>query len=166
MGRETSTNRYTTLPTPKCGELPLDTPHRGIYGKRKCGASTICNALRWELIRERNLKPEDAIHKAIADHLRHRGAPGLVFWHTPNDGKRSYKTASRLKKMGMRSGVSDICALHLGKFYALELKAENGRPTVEQLKFLSDVNEAGGFGCMSYGLDRALAVLESWGLLR
>lgn len=109
---------------------------------------------------------EDSIHKAVADHLRLRGVIGLLWWHTPNDGKRSYKTASRLKKMGMLRGVADICALHNGIFYALELKAENGRPTVEQLKFLSDVTEAGGYSCISYGLDRALKVLESWGLIR
>lgn len=112
------------------------------------------------------MTPEDSIHKAVADHLRIRGASGLVWWHSPNDGKRSFKSASRLKTMGMRRGVSDICALHAGKFYALELKAEDGRPTVEQLKFLSDVNEAGGYSCLCYGLDRAVAVLESWGLIK
>lgn len=90
----------------------------------------------------------------------------MLWWHSPNDGKRSFASAARLKKMGMRRGVSDICALHNGKFYALELKAENGRPTVEQLKFLSDVGEAGGYSCICYGLDRALATLESWGLLK
>lgn len=112
------------------------------------------------------MTPEDSIHRAVADHLRHRGARGLLWWHSPNDGKRSYAAANRLRKMGMKRGVSDICALHKGKFYALELKSEDGRPTVEQLTFLADVEAAGGYSCICYGLDRAINVLESWGLLK
>jgi hypothetical protein len=40
-------------------------------------------------------RPEQEIHKAVAAHLRQRGVPGLVWWHTPNGamlgGKRSRK---------------------------------------------------------------------------
>jgi hypothetical protein len=55
---------------------------------------------------------------------------------------------------------------HDGKSFALELKAEGGRATESQLKFLSDMKNAGAFTCLAEGLDRALKVLESWGLLR
>ncbi len=111
-------------------------------------------------------REEDSIHGAVVQHLRQRGVPGLIFWHTPNDGKRGYKAASRLKRMGMRAGVSDIILVHDGRIYGLELKTEKGRASEEQSQFLYDLNGAGGYGCICHGLDRALKTLEAWGLVR
>jgi hypothetical protein len=119
-------------------------------------------------------RPEQEIHKAVAAHLRQRGVPGLLWWHTPNGamlgGKRSRKgiaiQGSIMKGLGVRAGVSDILALYRGKFFALELKAEGGRPTEDQLAFHSEVKANGGFICVAEGLDRALRALEMWGLLR
>lgn len=119
-------------------------------------------------------RPEQVIHRAIADHLRLRGVPGLVWWHTPNSifagGKRSRKgiaiQASIMRGLGMRAGVSDFVLVHGGRIFALELKAEGGRPTVAQLEFLADMANAGAFTCLCEGLDRTLKTLEAWGLLR
>lgn len=109
---------------------------------------------------------EDAIHRAVVDNLRARAVPGVVWWHSPNGGKRGLIEAARFKALGVRPGVADICAVHRGHFYALELKADDGRPTVEQMQFIQDVNATGGHGVICHGLDRALRVLECWGLLR
>jgi hypothetical protein len=109
---------------------------------------------------------ETKIHFGVAEYLRKCGAPGLLWWHTPNDGKRTFGATNRLKRMGMLNGVSDIIAVREGKIYGLELKADKGRATEHQLKFLSDLDNAGGYTAMSHGLDRAVAVLKSWGLIR
>ncbi len=85
--------------------------------------------------------------------------PGVEAWHPPND-------KSSRRKAGFRAGVSDVNALHRGKFFALELKKEGGRASQEQLEYIAAINSAGGFACWTAGLPRALAVLESWGLLR
>lgn len=106
------------------------------------------------------------IHKAVVKQLRSLGTPGAVWWHTPNDAKRGYKNASRLKSMGMRAGVSDILAVHNGEIFALELKADKGRPTESQLQFLDDLRSAGGHGVVAEGLDEALACLRAWNVLR
>ncbi|MGC2077131.1 MAG: hypothetical protein WA728_14075 [Xanthobacteraceae bacterium] len=115
-------------------------------------------------------RPEQAIHKAVVAHLRQRGVSGLVFWHTPNGVKRRSRKhhvqGAIAKGMGVRAGVSDLVLLHRGHAYALELKAPKGRPTVGQMEFVSDFNSAGGHACIAEGLDRALRVLETWGLLR
>jgi hypothetical protein len=111
-------------------------------------------------------RPEDVIQRAVFDHIGARGAPGLVAWHTPNGGKRNAVEAARFEAMGVRPGVSDLVAVHDGRIFALELKAPGGRPTVAQLEFLADMERAGAFTCVAEGLDRALAVLEGWGLLR
>lgn len=109
---------------------------------------------------------EDAIQMAVVQHMRARKVPGVVFWHTPNGGKRNIIEGAKFKKMGVRAGVSDIVAVHNGRIFALELKAPGGRATESQMEFISDVNAAGGFGCIATGLTEALKCLETWGLLR
>jgi hypothetical protein len=70
------------------------------------------------------------------------------------------------KSLGVRAGVSDIIAVHGGKIFALELKADGGPATETQLEFLADIGRAGAFTALATGLDQALATLEAWGLLR
>jgi hypothetical protein len=119
-------------------------------------------------------RPEQEIQRAVVQHLRQRGMPGLVFWHTPNGafygGKRNGKgvaiQGSIMSGMGVRAGVADIIAVHAGKIFALELKAPGGRATEAQMAFISDIDRAGAFTALVEGLDAALATLESWGLLK
>src|SRR5450755_427866 len=107
---------------------------------------------------------EDDIQKSVVTHLMIRGVPGLVFFHVPN-APRSAQTGARLKSMGMRAGVSDLILVHDERIYALELKAPGKRPTTEQHEFIAEMTHAGAFCCVCDGLDRALKVLEMWGLL-
>jgi hypothetical protein len=119
-------------------------------------------------------RPEQAVQQAVFDHLRFRGKPGIVFWHTPNGaflgGKRNRRGASIqgaiMKKNGVRAGVSDVLILHDQKFFALELKAPGGRASAAQLEFIADIENAGGFTCIAEGVDAAIAALERWQLLR
>ena len=117
-------------------------------------------------MRRRRSYPEDDIQRAVADHLRQRAVPGVVWWHTPNGGKRHPIVGAKLKDFGMRAGVSDIIAVHNGRVFALELKAQNGVPSEPQMQFLSDINAAGGSACIAAGVTQAVRVLEIWGLLR
>jgi hypothetical protein len=48
----------------------------------------------------------------------------------------------------------------------LELKAPCNRSTPAQLAFRSAINAAGGFAAEAVGLEAAIRVLESWGLLQ
>lgn len=102
---------------------------------------------------------ESEIQKAVFAHLKQRGAPGAKFWCVPN-------TPAARRIPGYLAGVADVSVVHRGEFFALELKKENGRATEEQMKFVSDINAADGFGFIAYGLPAALACLESWGVLR
>lgn len=111
-------------------------------------------------------RPEQAIQRAIFAHIRARGVRGLVAFHCPNGGARRPAEAAIFKSLGVRAGVSDVIALYNGNFYALELKADNGRATEAQMEFISDVNSAGGFAVIAEGLDPALRILETWGLLK
>lgn len=118
--------------------------------------------------RKRSLpQPTEAeIHRAVVAQLRLRAAPGVVWFHVPNDGKRSPGTYKRLQAMGLRAGVHDLVFVHRGHFYSLEIKSARGRPTAEQMRFSSDINAAGGHAMIVNELDRAIRALECWGILR
>ena len=109
---------------------------------------------------------EQAIHRAVCQHLRQRGPSGLVWWHAPNGGRRRPVEAAIFAGLGVRPGVSDLILLHDGRAFALELKAERGRPTAAQMQFISEFRAAGGEASIANGLDQALRTLETWGLLR
>jgi hypothetical protein len=112
---------------------------------------------------------EQTIHQAVVQHLRLRGAPGLVFFHVPlnkhGTGRKFHIQGAIAQSMGARAGVSDLIFIHKGQAFALELKAEKGRTTEDQDEFLMDWNNAGGIGFVAGGLDKALKILEAWGLL-
>lgn len=115
---------------------------------------------------QRRRRPEQQIQRAVFDHLRSRGMPDTFAFHVPNGGKRKPIEAAILKGLGVRAGVPDIFAVRGGKCFAIELKADNGRPTTGQLECLAALDKAGAFTAICYGLDPALRVLEAWGLLR
>jgi hypothetical protein len=117
------------------------------------------------MIRQR-IRPEDQIQRAVFDHLRVRGAPRVFAFHPANSGYRKPIEAAVLKGLGVRAGVPDVIAIHEGRCYGLELKAPGGRPSELQLATISAMESAGAICCIAEGLDRALAVLEVWGLLR
>ena len=81
-----------------------------------------------------------------------------------------------MKGLGVAPGVADVllfrpgacphcCSARLEGF-ALELKSDGGRLTDAQREFLRRFSEIGGHTCVAEGLDRALAVLARWELLR
>lgn len=110
---------------------------------------------------------ENAIQRAVFDHIKARGAPGVYAFHPKNGGIHQRGRRRGINAgLGVKSGVPDVIAIHEGRVYALELKTETGRPTAEQLKAVEDIRNAGGFACICHGLDRALATLETWGILR
>jgi hypothetical protein len=110
-------------------------------------------------------RPEDAIQRAVFQHLRARGAPGLFAFHPANGGYRKPVEAAILKSMGVVAGVPDVIAIHEGRVFGLELKAEGGRATPKQQEAIAAMEAAGVFTAIAEGLDRALACLEAWGLL-
>jgi hypothetical protein len=112
------------------------------------------------------MRPEQIIQRAVFDHLRTRAARGVFAFHVPNGGYRKPIEAGIMKGLGVKAGVPDVVAIHKGRCYGLELKAEGGRVTSKQLAAIAAMEAAGAHCCIAEGLDRALAVLEQWGILR
>jgi hypothetical protein len=114
----------------------------------------------------RRAQPEAQIHRALVEHLRLRGKRDLLWLHVPNGERRDKIAGANLKAMGVRPGAADLMFWHNGNSFALELKSPGNRPTESQLEFMARFCDAGGHSAVADNIDRALAVLEAWGLLR
>jgi hypothetical protein len=110
-------------------------------------------------------RPEDAIQRAIFQHLKARKAAGTFAFHVPNGGKRKPIEAAIMKGLGVTAGVPDIIAIKAGHTFALELKAEGGKPTASQIETMAQMEAAGATVTLTVGLDSAIAQLEGWGIL-
>jgi hypothetical protein len=114
----------------------------------------------------RRASPEQQIHRAVMQHLRARGQPGVFAFHVPNGGKRSPIEAAIFKSLGVVAGIPDVLIIKQGRLYALELKAAKGKLTQAQMLTHTQMQAAGAIVATAVGLDAALEQLEVWGLLR
>jgi VRR-NUC domain len=112
-------------------------------------------------------RPEQAIHRAVVAHLKTRAAPDLFWFHVPSGaffgGRRQ---GAIMKSLGWIAGLPDLFAIHNGRIFAIELKAESGRTSDAQLACLDRLRQAGAIVAVATGLDEALRKLENLGLLR
>ena len=111
-------------------------------------------------------RPEQAIQKALADHLRARAAPGTYWFHPANGGARTAIEGAILKACGVRAGTPDLILIKDGKTFGLELKADNGRVNPTQAQAHEEMRAAGAEVATVFGIDDAIAQLQRWQLLR
>lgn len=82
----------------------------------------------------------------------------MLAYHSANGGYRHAATAGRMKAMGVKRGVPDICLpvarLGFHGFY-LELKFGRNKPTDEQTAWLNALSEQGYCVDVSYGWQEA-----------
>src|SRR5262245_31747951 len=122
--------------------------------------------------RQRGRRPrvrvsEFKIHCGVSDILDRWLNPGWLWFHPANGELRDTPTGRRLKRMGVKPGVSDIILFGPGgHICALELKAPGGRPTVSQIASLEAVRAAGGQAAWVDSYQSAIAILSEWGALR
>lgn len=112
--------------------------------------------------------PEFAVHCMIADTLRASISPGWLWFHVGNGELRNKATAGKLKRMGVKPGVSDflLVAPTGGRLHALELKAKGRKPTEEQMAFICAVLDAGGKASWVDTFEAAISQLQGWGAVR
>jgi hypothetical protein len=116
--------------------------------------------------RHRRARPEDAIQRAVTQHYRQRAAAGVFMFAVPNGGYRRPIEAAIMKATGTVAGVPDTIWIKDGQAYALELKAEGGKPTPKQVEAIAAMQVAGAITGVAVGIDEALRWLEERGLLR
>lgn len=111
-------------------------------------------------------RPEDAVQRAVFQHLKARAAPGVFAFHVPNGGRRKPIEASIFKGLGVIAGVPDVILFRAGHAHALELKALSGKLSPSQIECHEKLRAAGVEPYVAYGLDDALRWLEKFGFLK
>jgi hypothetical protein len=89
---------------------------------------------------------------------------GLIY-HIPNEGKRSAAAGAAQRAMGLLPGAADLCLpVRRGRYSGLyiELKALDGRIEENQKAFLTAVAEQGFCGCVCYGAEAGMAVIQAY----
>lgn len=124
------------------------------------------SSYRWRP-KAKRVSQENPVHLFAVQLLKFSGVPGLIYFHTANEGKRSERTGAFLKRMGFLPGVADLTIIRPGGLaYFLELKAPKGRLSEDQRAF-RDLCEANG---TPYAVAASSAEVESilgkWGCLR
>jgi hypothetical protein len=110
-------------------------------------------------------RPEARLQKAVVQILRLDANPDVLWFSIPNEGKRSVVVGAELKAMGLRSGAADLCFIIRGRAHFLELKADDGTQSPEQVTFAADCTTSGAVYALAWTIGEALAVLTSWGVL-
>ena len=86
-------------------------------------------------------------------------------FHCPNGGSRNQKEAVKLKQMGVKAGVSDLCLPYpKGIFCCLfiEMKFGDNRQQASQKEFLKDMEAAGHFVATCYSAEEAIGIITEY----
>lgn len=78
----------------------------------------------------------------------------ILWWHTPNEGRRGRVQALKLRKMGLRKGIPDIFAIRPDSVcIAAEVKRPGKKLTPEQADILGHLSSKGWYTDVVYSLN-------------
>ena len=103
---------------------------------------------------------EDDIQISILAWLR-AVLPTALIWSTPNS-PRSKQTGARLKRLGMRAGVPDLCVLTDGRMLFFEVKRPKQYASPEQRTFMEQAEECGARCAIVRSIDDVALALMHW----
>jgi len=104
---------------------------------------------------------EDDIHKSIVEYLRLRG---IVFFHIPNESRAPVQYRAKLKALGVRAGVPDLCVLLKYGVGFIEIKSPTGRLSPTQKDFRQDCEKRGIPWGLARSIEDAESLLTQWGI--
>ncbi len=137
-----------------------------LYGSSKAPEAPRPNTLASKVKpRKKPQAKEEPEHMALAAWLDKQG---VLWYHPPNGGKRSLNEGYKLKLMGVKPGVPDICITMARKgFHGLyiELKAIGGTQSdvrQEQRAWLTRLAQEGYKTAVAYGAEQAKAIVRDY----
>lgn len=109
-------------------------------------------------------RPEQALQIAFINSLR-ASSPGVLAFHVPNGGKRTFREAQIFKALGVVSGIPDMVALWpIGRAGFIEFKASAKDDGTDIQKAMHMRLKAMGFPvAVCSSVDGALEALRGWG---
>lgn len=94
------------------------------------------------------------------------GRPELkLLYHVPNGGKRDKRTATALRRQGVKAGVPDLCLpVARGGYHGLyiELKVGKNKTTEKQDKWIAALRQQGYYVSVCYGWEEARETIENY----
>lgn len=88
-----------------------------------------------------------------------------LMYHVPNEGKRSIVTGSKMKQLGLKSGVPDIMlpVAHGGYIgLAIEMKYGKNKVTENQSRWLDMMSRHGHKTAVCYSFEEAKKVITAY----
>lgn len=110
------------------------------------------------------LGPEDHLHKQVINYLSAQ-YPGVLFHHSPMEGKRSKFEQFKLKWLGSKSGFPDLfifAANSNGNGLAIELKVKPNRCTDNQNAWLAALHNRMYKTAVCYTFYEAKVVIDNY----
>jgi len=110
------------------------------------------------------MKPEEALHRAVADYLRLALPEDAVWHHSPNESKGSVAWNVKRKALGMRAGWPDIEIMWQGRAYFIELKDFGKYLSPVQKKTHGALLKAGAPIATCRRIEEVEGTLRGWGI--
>jgi len=114
------------------------------------------------LVPERGVRrrhPEDDLQRQVMAFLDVALPAEAVAFAIPNGGKRHVREAARMKGLGVKAGISDICVIHRGRAAFIELKSATGRMSPAQREMARKLIYCGAAVCMCRSVEEVEASL-------
>ncbi len=103
---------------------------------------------------------EDQLQKAVARYL---DLQKVLWCHAPNGGTRNIIEATKLKAMGVKSGVPDCMVFTRKRGYtglAIELKVGYNKPSKNQLDFMAELEQNDWLCVVTWSLEEAIDLID------
>jgi len=116
------------------------------------------------------LAPQPSEYEEMRIVAKWLDARGVHWFHPPNEGKRHFGTAAKLKACGLKAGASDVLIFSRAPNFpmlrgvAIELKRRKGGVVSDaQRTFLERCADNGWLAQVCHGAEDAIALLTSLG---
>ncbi len=109
------------------------------------------------------MKPEEALHRAVADYLN-IALPANSAWTTMPAGGGGRVRGARLKAMGYCKGWPDIEIVWGGFAHFIELKVPGKYPGADQKKCHANLRIAGAVVAVCRRIEEVEGTLRGWGI--
>lgn len=107
---------------------------------------------------------EADLHTVVVQWLKWHLPASAIFHHSPNEGKRGWRSQAALKSHGTQAGWPDLEILYAGTAYFIELKAPKKYLTPAQKAMHERLRAAGFVVLTCRSLAEVETTLDLWGL--
>lgn len=109
-------------------------------------------------------RPEQTLHRQVAQFLDMALPATAFFCHVPNGGKRGKVEAAIFKSLGVKAGTPDLLIVWQGRCFWIELKSATGRLSNVQRGLLNRLRSAGCETAICRSLEHVMEQLDVWGI--